>query len=112
MPFFGPRKTPASVRVIPLPTVIVDGLSPHLAAFPTEDLIFMNESGDMIRRSNFGTMWRRFTKSVELEGLHFHDLRHYHASLLIRHGSRSRRSSASRTRQRSRDSGHLQPPVA
>jgi hypothetical protein len=50
------------------------------------DLIFTNEAGDMIRRSNFGTMWRRVTKSVELEGLHFHDLRHYYASLLIRHG--------------------------
>jgi len=72
-PFFGPPKTAASVRVIPLPTVVVDGLAAHLAAFPTEDLIFTNESGDMIRRSNFGTMWRRVTKSVELEGLHFHD---------------------------------------
>jgi integrase len=30
--------------------------------------------------------WRRVTKSVDLEGLHFHDLRHYYASLLIRHG--------------------------
>jgi len=86
VPFFGPPKTPASVRVIPLPTVIVDGLAAHLAAFPAEDLIFTNESGDMIRRSNFGTMWRRVTKSVDLEGLHFHDLRHYYASLLIRHG--------------------------
>ena len=86
VPFFGPPKTAASVRVIPLPTVVVDGLAAHLAAFPTEDLIFMNESGDMIRRSNFGTMWRRATKSVELDGLHFHDPRHYYASLLIRHG--------------------------
>ena len=85
VPFFGPLKTAASVRVIPLPAVVVDGPAAHLAAFPTVDLIFMNESGDMIRRSNFGTMWRRVTKSVELEGLHFHDLRHYYANLLIRH---------------------------
>ena len=61
-------------------------LAAHLAAFPAVDLIFTNEAGDMIRRSNFGTMWRRVTKSVELDGLHFHDLRHYYASLLIRHG--------------------------
>ena len=86
VPFFGPPKTAASVRVIPLPTVVVDGLAAHLAAFPSDTLVFMNESGDMIRRSNFGTMWRRVTKSVDLEGLHFHDLRHYYASLLIRHG--------------------------
>ncbi len=72
--------------MIPLPTVVVDGLAAHLAAFPAVDLTFTNEAGDMIRRSNFDTMWRRVTKSVELDGLHFHDLRHYYASLLIRHG--------------------------
>jgi integrase len=86
IPYFGPPKTPASVRVIPLPTVVADGLAAHLAAFATDGLIFTNEAGDMIRRSNFGTMWRRVTKSVGLDGLHFHDLRHYYASLLIRHG--------------------------
>jgi integrase len=80
VPFFGPPKTPASVRVIPLPTV-VDALAAHLATLPTEGLISTNEAGDMIRRSNFGTMWRRVTESVGLDGLHFHDLRHYHASL-------------------------------
>ena len=85
-PFFGPPKTAASVRVIPLPTVVVDGLAAHLAAFPSEGLIFTNAAGDMIRRSNFGTMWVRVTKSVGLDGLRFHDLRHYYASLLIRHG--------------------------
>jgi len=79
-------ETTASVRVIPLPTVVVGGLAAHLAAFPAVDLILTNEAGDMIGRSNFGTMWRRATKSVELDGLHFHDLRHYYASLLIRHG--------------------------
>ncbi len=86
VPYFGPPKTAASVRVIPLPTVVVDALAAHLATFPTEGLIFTNEHGDMIRRSNFGTMWGRATKSVGLDGLHFHDLRHYYASLLIRHG--------------------------
>jgi integrase len=86
VPFFGPPKTAASVRVIPLPSVIVDALAAHLSTFPTDGLIFTNEAGDMIRRSNFGTMWRRVTKSVGLDGLHFHDLRHFYASLLIRHG--------------------------
>ena len=70
-----------------MPTVVVDALAAHVAAFPAEDdLIFTNEAGDMIRRSNFGTMWRRVTKSVELDGLHFHDLRHYYASLLKVYG--------------------------
>ena len=39
----------------------------------------------MIRRSNFGMMWRRVTRSVGLDGLRFQDLRHRYASLLIRH---------------------------
>lgn len=86
VPYFGPPKTAASVRVIPLPGVVADALAAHLATFATEGLIFTNESGDMIRRSNFGTMWRRVTRSVGLDGLHFHDLRHFYASLLIRHG--------------------------
>ena len=86
VPYFGPPKTAASVRVIPLPTVVVDALAAHLATFPTVGLIFTNESDDMIRRSNFGSMWRRTTKLVALDELHFHDLRHFYASLLIRHG--------------------------
>lgn len=87
-PYFGPPKTAASVRVIPLPQVIVDALAAHLAAFPVGDegLVFTNAAGDMMRRSNFGTMWGRATREAGLEGLHFHDLRHYYASLLIRHG--------------------------
>lgn len=64
VPSFGPPKTPASVRVIPLPTVVVEALAAHLATFPTEGLVFTHEAGDMIRRSNFGTMWQRVTKSV------------------------------------------------
>jgi integrase len=36
VPSFGPPKTSASVRVIPLPTVVVDGLAAHLAAFPAK----------------------------------------------------------------------------
>ncbi|WP_342778098.1 tyrosine-type recombinase/integrase [Oryzihumus leptocrescens] len=39
-----------------------------------------------LRRSAFGTTWRRATTRAGLAGLRFHDLRHYCASLLIRHG--------------------------
>src|SRR5665811_2426906 len=42
VPFFGPPKTAASVRVIPLPTVVVDGLAAHLATFPSDGLVFTN----------------------------------------------------------------------
>ena len=39
-PCLVPVKTRTSARTIPLPQVVVDILAAHLAAFPTDDLIF------------------------------------------------------------------------
>ena len=87
-PTFGPPKTEASVRVVPLPAVVADELAAHLATFPVgpDGLIFTNEIGKPLRRSAFGAMWRRATIAAGAEGVVFHSLRHYYASLLIRHG--------------------------
>jgi len=60
-PAFGPPKTAASVRTIPLPRVVVDALGAHLAAHPSgpDGLIFVDPFGRPIRRSWFGhTVWR------------------------------------------------------
>lgn len=87
-PSMGPPKTAASVRTIPLPQVVVDALAAHLAEFPAgaDGLIFML-SGKPIGRSAFGHKWRDAVASAGLpEGTGFHALRHYYASLLIRHG--------------------------
>jgi integrase len=81
-PFLAPPKTAASVRSIPLPTVVVDALAAHLAKYPpTDGLVFTTETGRPIRRTAFDRTWRRAAP-----GTHFHELRHYYASLLIRHG--------------------------
>lgn len=87
-PSFGPPKTDASDRVIPLPQAVVDALAAHLAAFPAgpAELVFRNATGSPLRRSGFGDVWRRATTEAELAGFVFHGLRHYYASLLIRHG--------------------------
>ncbi|WP_024287975.1 site-specific integrase [Cellulomonas sp. KRMCY2] len=87
-PTFGPPKTAASVRTIPLPDVVIDALAAHLARFPAGHLglIFTNGEGKPLRRSNFGTMWRRVCREAVVDGFVFHGLRHYYASLLIRHG--------------------------
>ncbi|MEO3938922.1 tyrosine-type recombinase/integrase [Dermatophilaceae bacterium Soc4.6] len=87
-PVFAPPKTDASYRTIPLPQVAVDALATHLAAFPVGDkgLVFTGSEGQMLRRSAFGNVWRRATASAGAEGVVFHALRHYYASLLIRHG--------------------------
>jgi len=87
-PRFGPPKTAASNRRIPLPVVVGDALLEHLARFPLgpDGLIFTNEYGAPLRRSGFNTMWRRSVAGVTSERVVFHALRHYYASLLIRHG--------------------------
>ena len=87
-PTLAPPKTPASNRTIPLPQVVVDALAAHLAAFPAEpDGLVFTLSGKPITRSVFGHKWRAAVETAGLPaGTGFHALRHYYASLLIRHG--------------------------
>lgn len=90
-PTLAPPKTSASHRVVPLPQVVVDALAAHLAAFPEQGdlgLVFVNDGGEPLRRSWFSAhVWRPAVKAAELPtGTRFHDLRHFYASLLIRHG--------------------------
>jgi integrase len=81
-PFLAPPKTAASVRSIPLPTVVIDALAAHLAKYPpTDGFVFTTETDKPIHRTVFGRIWRKAAP-----GVHFHELRHYYASLLIRHG--------------------------
>ena len=100
----GPPKTKASRRTIPLPTVAVDALAAHLAEHPptaqpmehrdggkvwTEpvELVFTTASGSPLRRSHFSRHWREAVAAAGApDGTTFHDLRHFYASLLIRHG--------------------------
>lgn len=85
-PLFAPPKSEASVRIVPLPDSVIDALRTHLSQFPTDDLVFRNTHGDALRRSAFWTEWRRATRQAGLPDIRFHELRHYYASLLIRHG--------------------------
>jgi len=88
-PTLAPPKTDASYRKVPMPVVVVDALAAHLARWPAGEsgLVFTTEDGDPIRRTAFsGAVWRPALKRAGLEGAKFHDLRHFYASLLIRHG--------------------------
>ena len=87
-PQFGPPKTAASVRTVPLPNVVAESLATHLERWPAgaEGLIFTNERGDPLRRNRYGEIWRAAVSRADLGRLCFHDLRHFYASLLIRHG--------------------------
>jgi len=86
-PYLAPPKTQASVRVVPLPQVVVDAVAAHLATWPTDQVVFSTELGDPIRRTAFSErIWRPALKRAGLSGVTMHGLRHFYASLLIRHG--------------------------
>jgi integrase len=76
------------VRSIPLPTVVIDALAAHLANYPAGvDGFVFAPGGKPIRRTTFGSVWRAAVKAADAPtGTGFHELRHYYASLLIRHG--------------------------
>jgi integrase len=88
-PVFGPPKTSASARTIPLPAAVRDELARHLARFGEgpDRLIFTNASGQPIRRSRAADAMRATVKAAGLPAtVTMHDLRHYYASLLIAAG--------------------------
>ena len=87
-PFHAPPKAAASYRTVPLPQVVAEALAEHLRAFPVEPggLLFTAPNGEPIRRTMFGEkVWRPATRKAKLPEAVFHELRHYYASLLIRH---------------------------
>ncbi|MFC7497065.1 MULTISPECIES: tyrosine-type recombinase/integrase [unclassified Nocardioides] len=91
---FGPLKTVASRRIVPLPQVVVEALERHLCAreVAEEGLVF-TLGGEPIVRSAFGHVWRPAARAAglnELTGTGMHALRHYYASLLIRYGESAR----------------------
>lgn len=87
---FGPLKTWASYRMIPLPVTVVDALNAHLAArdIADDDLVFTLK-GRPITRQAFCHVWRLVAKIAALNAATsrgMHALRHYYAPLLVRYG--------------------------
>lgn len=88
-PTFGPPKTAASVRTVPLPDTVGEALAEHLAKYPAGEhgLIFTTAAGGPVRRTKFWDTWRAAVEAAGMPtGLRFHELRHFYASLLIRFG--------------------------
>jgi integrase len=82
-------KTKESMRVIPLPAVVVDVLAAHLKAFSAgpDDFMFQDPKGGPIVASRFNdSAWRPARKAAGLGSVGLHALRHTYASLLIAAG--------------------------
>lgn len=89
VPEFGPPKSKAGFRTVPLPDVVSTVLAEHLARYRrgSSDLIFTSSYGTPLRRNTAGEMWHRAAGKADLpEWATFHDLRHFYASLLISRG--------------------------
>jgi integrase len=83
----GPLKTKASYRTIPLPDVVLEALSAHLAQFRSTGCVFTDDAGQPLKRTRFSEVWRHACRHAGLaDSITMHDLRHYYASLLIQHG--------------------------
>jgi hypothetical protein len=85
---WGPPKTAASNRVIPLAPSVRDLSAAHLAKNPVGEngLVFRNSEGNAIRRTAYGKQFEKARTALELPGITSHDLRHYAASMLISSG--------------------------
>jgi integrase len=89
----GKPKTAAGRRVISLPTFLVDLLKQHQVqqlvlrsaamSWQDHDLVFPNLRGGYLHPGHMGEMFRKLLKEAGLPPIHFHDLRHSAASILL-----------------------------
>jgi integrase len=88
VPTFGPPKTPASVRTLPAPSIVLEALTEHLREHGEgpERLIFTNTLGSPVARNRAADAWAAAIKRAGIEATGWHDLRHFYASLLIQAG--------------------------
>ncbi len=55
-------------------------------SYVKEDLVCCNEDGSPIIPGSFSHMFTRLLRDLNLKRISFHDLRHTHASLLLKYG--------------------------
>ncbi len=86
---FGPPKTKAGHRTVPIPEVVALALAATPQARPApDDLVFQSPRGKPIRHGLFRKrVWERATTEVGLNGVRIHDLRHTAVALWIAAGA-------------------------
>jgi len=92
---FGPPKTKASVRSVPIPTFVADALSDARTGGRGSDLVFTSPTGLPIRPSLFRRrFWEPAVAKAGLQPLRIHDLRHTAVSLWIANGAHPKQVAA------------------
>ena len=101
-PVYGPTKTAAGVRTVPLPTIARDALAAYLARYPAVEgePIFRNARGGRWRRKTFGECWSVALKAATVPDpkdatkrralpawVHWHALRDVAISALVSRGT-------------------------
>lgn len=90
--YLGPPKTKKSRRTVSLPPSLVAQLRPIVEAAKPGDLVFTTSYGGPIRHSSFYEFWEAALDSLGYpptstgERPRIHDMRHTHASLMLRQG--------------------------
>ena len=88
---FGPPKTRAGRRRVPLPKVAADALAAHLKAFPSTDFVFTSPDGGTVRLNAWRQrFWAPAIKKAEVAPFRIHDLRHTAVAMWIAAGASPR----------------------
>lgn len=86
----GPPKTRTSNRLVSVPTSLIDTLQAHLINHTNPDpdaFVFEAAPGVPITVEERRSWWNEARKATGLENLHWHDLRHFAATLAAQHGA-------------------------
>jgi integrase len=82
----GPPKAGKS-RNVPVGEVVLEAVTAHLGAYPSDEWLFCTQSGEPITYQQWQKVWRTARKKAELPNQVTHDLRHFFASALISNGA-------------------------
>ena len=92
---FGPPKSMAGRRDLPMPSFVAAALQRHRLAqaerllplgLPRPELVVCNATGQPFQPASFSGLWRDFATANGFEGITFHGLRHGAATLLLAAG--------------------------
>lgn len=73
-------------RTVPVGQVVIDALAAHLAAYPTEGPLFVDEAGDPLLYRRWRSLCEAAARDAGVD-VTAHTLRHFFASALIRGGA-------------------------